>query len=302
MQSVNDNLIFMDQLEVFFADAAQIVDSALDRYVPAESVEPTRLHSAMRWSLFGGGKRFRPALMIAVGRQFGAADEQLATTAAAIEMIHTYSLIHDDLPAMDNDDLRRGHATCHKKFDEATAILAGDALQALAFNIVANDESLPVDIRLKLVQGLSNAAGRMVAGQQMDLAAEGEDHSIDQIEDIHRNKTGALIRFSAEAGAIVGGANESEIQMISEYGAHLGLLFQIVDDLLDVTQTSDVLGKTAGKDLAAEKATYPGIYGVEESKRQAGKVCAEAIKCLEKIGRSAGPLREIAEFILTRRA
>lgn len=300
MQSVNDNLIFMGQLEDFFADAAQIVDSALDRYVPAESVEPTRLHSAMRWSLFGGGKRFRPALMIAVGRQFGAADEQLATTAAAIEMIHTYSLIHDDLPAMDDDDLRRGRATCHKQFDEATAILTGDALQALAFNIVAKDQSLTVEIRLKLIQGLSNAAGRMVAGQQMDLAAEGRELSIDQIEDIHRNKTGAIIRFSAEAGAIIGGATDTEIAATSVFGEKLGLLFQISDDLLDVTQSTEKLGKTAAKDVHSRKATYPSILGIDGTRKLLRDVYLQTVAEFGKLKRPVPLLESIAEFILRR--
>ncbi|HKX83324.1 MAG TPA: polyprenyl synthetase family protein, partial [Pyrinomonadaceae bacterium] len=232
----------MTQLDEFFAEASLVVDTALVKYIPPESAEPARLNGAIHWSLFGGGKRFRPALTIAVGRYFGASDMALASTAAAIEMIHTYSLIHDDLPAMDDDDLRRGRATCHKKYDEATAILAGDSLQALAFQIVAEDASLSSESRLELLAGLGSAASKMVAGQQMDFVAEGKDVSVDEIAAIHKNKTGALIRFSAEAGAIIGCAPQADRAVIGNFGEKLGLLFQISDDLLDITQSTEKLG------------------------------------------------------------
>lgn len=291
----------MNDLAVFFSEVSRTVDQTLETLLPPVESQPRRLHEAMRWSIFGGGKRFRPALLIAAGRTFGAKNEGLTRTAAAVEMIHTYSLIHDDLPAMDNDDLRRGRETCHRKFDESTAILAGDALQALAFQTIADDWHFSPEIRLKLVASLGKAAAEMVAGQQLDLEAEGIDLSVDEIERIHQNKTGALIRFSATAGAIIGNARERDVQAISEFGSKLGLLFQITDDLLDVTQTTEELGKTAGKDASAYKATYPGFYGIEATKKLAKNAHAQAIECLGKIEKPTELLHEIAEFILTRK-
>ncbi|MGI8495668.1 MAG: polyprenyl synthetase family protein, partial [Pyrinomonadaceae bacterium] len=241
-------------LKEFFDDCKRRVDEALEKLIPAENVEPKTLHRAIRWSLFAGGKRFRPALVLAVGKTFGASKEKLLKTAAAIEMIHTYSLIHDDLPAMDDDELRRGRATCHKKFDEATAILAGDALQTLAFQAVAEDENLNYKIRVKLISELARAAGTptgMVAGQQLDLKAEGKKISLADLEKIHRSKTGAMICAATRSGVIIAEAGKAELEAVSDYSAHLGLLFQITDDLLDVTQTTEVLGKTAGKDISA---------------------------------------------------
>ncbi|MEJ7862216.1 MAG: polyprenyl synthetase family protein [Pyrinomonadaceae bacterium] len=293
----------MSRLKIFFADCARVVDKKLENLIPAAQTEPKRLHAAIRWSLFAGGKRFRPALCIAVGEAFGAERGKLLRTAAAIEMIHTYSLVHDDLPAMDDDDLRRGRETCHVKFDEATAILAGDVLQTLAFQTIAEDDNLTAETRIKLIAELAKAAGTpfgMVAGQQLDLEAEGTTISIEQLEQIHHSKTGAIISFSAQAGASIAAANENESKAIANYAAHLGLLFQVTDDLLDVTQTTEVLGKTAGKDRQAEKATYPAFYGLEETKRLAEKVHTAACKDLEKIERETILLREIADFILRR--
>jgi geranylgeranyl pyrophosphate synthase len=292
----------MNDLSVFFADVSRSVDATLNALIPSAEMDPRRLHEAIRWSIFGGGKRFRPALLIAAGRTFRAKNEALMNTAAAVEMIHTYSLIHDDLPAMDDDDLRRGRETCHRKFDESTAILAGDALQALAFQTIADDMHLTADIRLTLVAGLGGAAAEMVAGQQLDLEAEGRELTIEQIEQIHARKTGALIRFSAMAGAIIGDADDKEAQAISDFGSKLGLLFQITDDLLDVTRTTQELGKTAGKDASAYKATYPVFYGIEATGQLAHDVHAQAIKCLGTIDRPTDLLREIADFILTRRS
>ena len=290
----------MTQLETFLADVNRKIDDALDTLVPAVEIEPKRLNEAIRWSLFGGGKRFRPALMLAVGASFGVSDDLLLRTAAAVEMIHTYSLIHDDLPAMDDDDLRRGRATCHKQFDEATAILAGDALQVLAFEAIANDEKLPVEIRLRLVSGLAAAAAKMVAGQQLDLEAEGKDAAIADIEYIHRHKTGALIMFSANAGAIIGGASDEELMAVSNFAAKLGLLFQISDDILDVTQSTKTLGKTAAKDVSSRKATYPSIYGVDGSRKMLGEIYGEAIAELEKLDTRTNLLDEIASFVFHR--
>ena len=256
----------------------------------------------MRWSLFGGGKHFRPALVFAVGRTFGASDEKLVRTAAAVEMIHTYSLIHDDLPSMDDDDLRRGRETCHKKFGEATAILAGDALQVLAFQVIAEDEKLSIETRLELIRGLSRSAARMVVGQQHDLEAEGKELSLDEIEAIHVNKTGALIAFSAKAGASIAGAAVEEVEIVSKYAEGLGLLFQITDDLLDVTATTEVLGKTAGKDLAAEKATYPKVLGLDATRDKIDEVSVRTASLLDQLPVETGLLRSVAEFLVSRGA
>jgi len=292
----------MSELDDFFAEVTRLVDAELDWLIPADGDRPQSLRDAIRWSLFGGGKHFRPALLIAAGRAFGASDDKLKRTAAAVEMLHTYSLIHDDLPSMDDDDLRRGRETCHKKFDEATAILAGDALQALSFQVISDDTGLPVETRLDLVSKLSKAAAKMVVGQQLDLEAEGRETSLEEIEQIHRNKTGALIRFSAEAGAIIGGADPGELSAISKYGDLLGLLFQITDDLLDITRTTEQLGKTAGKDVAAAKATYPALYGIEQTRVLASQTHRDALEAIEPLGDRAVTLRQIAEFIVGRKA
>jgi len=287
------------------AESSRLVNESLDKLIPSARTEPVRLHEAIRWSLFAGGKRFRPILLFAVGETFGADKEKLLRTAAAVEMIHTYSLIHDDLPSMDNDDLRRGRETCHKKFGEATAILAGDVLETLAFQTVAEDEGLEADLRLNLISEMAKAAGTpfgMVAGQQLDLEAEGQNISIEAIDKIHGFKTGSLIAFSGKAAAIIGGGAEVEINAVTNFSTLLGLLFQITDDLLDVTQTTKSLGKTAGKDLAASKATYPSVYGIEKTRELARTHYERALSYLTVIDRPAGLLSGIAHFILARRA
>lgn len=293
-----------ENLKSFIRSAVALVDAKLDEIVPAETVEPVNLHSAIRHSLFAGGKRFRPAFVFAVGNTFGVSNEKLVNVAAAIEMIHTYSLIHDDLPAMDDDDLRRGRETCHVKFGEATAILAGDALETIAFQILAEDEGLAADIRLRLISEVARGAGTpsgMVAGQQVDLESEGKDISVEELENIHRGKTGAMIRVSARAAAIVADAGESDLNAITIYAENLGLLFQVTDDLLDVTQTTEVLGKTAGKDLLCGKATYPSFYGLEGTRRLAEKIHGETIASLDEIEKPTEILRGIAHYILNRR-
>jgi len=292
----------MNILDNFFNESSVIIDETLDKLIPSgESREPRRLYEAIRWSVFGGGKRFRPALCLAVGRAFNIEPKKLLRTAAAVEMIHTYSLIHDDLPAMDDDDLRRGRATCHKKYGEATAILAGDVLQTLAFQAIAEDENLPDAIKVKIISELARSAVQMVDGQQLDLEAEKKAVSIEQLETIHQNKTGALICAAARTGAIIGEAGESEFGAISNYASSLGLLFQITDDLLDVTQTTEILGKTAGKDVSAEKATYPAFYGLDETQRLAKKVHFQAIDSLKNIEKDTNLLNELANFILERK-
>lgn len=293
----------MHSLTEFLADVSRAVDKTLDAIIPKAGVEPTRLHEAIRWSVFAGGKRIRPAILMAVGRTFGAANEQLARTSAAVEMIHTYSLIHDDLPAMDDDDLRRGKATCHKQFGEATAILAGDVLQTLAFKAMADDETMSAETRVKLIALLADASGTpagMVSGQQLDLDAEGKLLSIAEIETIHRQKTGALIAAAALSGAIIGGASTEELAAIENYATKLGLLFQITDDLLDVTQETRTLGKTAGKDAAAEKATYPSRYGIEKTRAMANAIHNEACDALSPIGKDSTLLLDLADFVLRR--
>lgn len=299
------NIIAASDAREFLTSCRALIDSQLDQLIPNENKEPARVHAAIRWSLFAGGKRFRPALLLATGQTFGATQDNLLGAACALEMIHTYSLIHDDLPAMDNDDLRRGRPTCHVKFDEATAILAGDALQALAFQTIAEDERLPPALRVQLISEIARAAGTpegMVAGQALDLDAESRQVTKTELERIHHRKTGALIRAAARCGAIIAGVSEGELQAVTEYANNLGLLFQITDDLLDVTATAEDLGKTPGKDARSRKATYPALYGMEASHAQLEVVHRAACDALERVDRPTERLSSIANFILRRQA
>jgi geranylgeranyl diphosphate synthase, type II len=292
-------------LAKFLRETQELVDSALDRYLPSDSQPPQQVHAAIRWSVFAGGKRFRPSLLLAVGEAFGAQQNQLISSACAVEMIHAYSLIHDDLPSMDDDDLRRGRATCHIRFGEATAILAGDALQTLAFQIVADDELLSAETRIKLVREISRAAGTpsgMVAGQARDLEAESRAVSAQELEQIHGLKTGALIIAAARCGAVIAGAPEKELSVISDYAAQLGLLFQITDDVLDVTATAETLGKTPGKDSRSDKATYPALHGIDAAREHAAAVHQQARAALDKLHQPTERLHLIADYILTRPA
>jgi geranylgeranyl pyrophosphate synthase len=283
----------------------ELTDARLDRLIPEESVEPVHVHAALRWSLFAGGKRFRPQLLLATGQELGSRVDALLDTACALEMIHTYSLIHDDLPSMDDDDLRRGRPTCHIRFGEAVAILAGDALQTLAFQVISEDENLSPMIRVRIVAELARAAGTpdgMVAGQAHDLAAESREVAGDELERIHRLKTGALITCAARSGAIIAGAKGEELAAITRYSGALGLLFQITDDLLDVTGSAEDLGKTPGKDARSRKATYPALYGLDATRERALAAYTEACAALDEIERPMPTLRAIARFILERRA
>jgi geranylgeranyl diphosphate synthase type II len=292
-------------LEGLLSERRALIDGALDRLLPGESVEPVSVHRAIRWSVFAGGKRFRPILLLTTGEVFGASPEVLLTTACALEMIHTYSLIHDDLPSMDDDELRRGRPTCHIRFDEATAILAGDALQTLAFQIIADESLLSADKRVLLISELGRAAGTpagMVAGQARDLAAESRSVTSGELEQIHSLKTAALIIAAARCGAIIAEATDPDLEAVGRYAAELGLLFQITDDLLDITATAETLGKTPGKDARAQKATYPSLYGIETAHQRADLVHQEACARLEQIGKPTEPLRAIADFILNRQA
>jgi geranylgeranyl diphosphate synthase, type II len=299
------NIPFASDAREFFACCRAPVDTELDRLIPAENAEPARVHAAIRWSVFAGGKRFRPALLLAVGQTFGATVDRLLRSACALEMIHTYSLIHDDLPSMDDDELRRGRATCHLKFDEATAILAGDALQALAFQTIAEDESLDPALRIQLISEITRAAGTpqgMVAGQALDLAAESREVTGDELERIHQHKTGALIRAAVRCGAMIAETKESELAAVTGYATNLGLLFQITDDLLDVTATAEDLGKTPGKDARASKATFPSLYGIDATRERVEVVHRRAGDALEEIEGRTELLRSIADFIRARQA
>ena len=291
-------------LSEYLAEQTRRVDAALDGCVPAESTPPETIHKAMRYSLFAGGKRIRPVLCLAVAETVSDHTAGAVTAACALELIHTYSLIHDDLPALDNDDLRRGRPTNHKVFGEAMAILAGDSLLTLAFEVLAK---LPVDAgrRIRLVAELATASGTvggMIAGQVHDLEGEGQPPAAGLLERIHRAKTGALLRASVRMGAIYAGADENQLAALSSYGEHVGLAFQIVDDILDVEQSSEALGKTAGKDAAQQKITFPAVYGLPRSHQMAQEQRALAHRALEPFGGRASRLRELADLVVERTA
>jgi geranylgeranyl diphosphate synthase type II len=280
------------------------VDAALDVFLPPETERPETLHKAMRYSVFAGGKRLRPILVMAGAEAVGGSAEQVMPTACAMELIHTYSLVHDDLPAMDNDDFRRGVPTNHKVFGEATAILAGDALLTLAFRLVADNLRQTNPSALEVVVDIADAAGHggMVAGQVADLEAEGRQVGADTVDYIHAHKTGALIRASLRVGARLCGATPEQVHALSVAGADLGLAFQIVDDILDVVASSEELGKTAGKDQIQQKATYPAIHGIEASRVRARHLVGEADTALAALGPRAAPIRALGRFILERKA
>lgn len=280
------------------------VNTGLDRFLPSEETPPEQLHRAMRYSVLAGGKRLRPALVLASGEAMGAKTEDLMPAACAMEMIHTYSLIHDDLPAMDNDDLRRGRPTCHKAFGDAVAILAGDALLTLAFRVLASDSAARnSESQLRVIHEFAAAAGTidgMIGGQMADIENEGKEVSPDTLDYIHRSKTGALIGASAAAGAIIAGASSDEIERLRAYGQRIGLAFQIADDILDVTSTSEQLGKTPGKDQASNKATYPALHGIPASQARARELVEEAVDTVATLPYDTRVLQEIARFIIAR--
>lgn len=292
-------------LQEYFERAVREVNKSLDQLLPSEQTEPRSIHRAMRYSVFAGGKRLRPVLVLASGEAFGADPSDLLPTACALEMIHTYSLIHDDLPALDNDDLRRGQPTCHKMFGEAMAILAGDALLTRAFQILSESSlgNISAQQRIQVLNEVSSAAGTveaLIGGQALDLEAEGKEIDKSALENIHRGKTGAMIRAAVRSGAIIAGAGPSDLQQLTIYAEKVGLAFQIADDLLDVTATSEQLGKTAGKDLAVSKATYPAVYGVETSKELARHLSDQAVEALSGLDADTGILSELAKFVVER--
>lgn len=279
------------------------MDESLNLLLPPAEEFPPSIHAAMRHSVFAGGKRLRPILCFEAGRLFDAEPESLLRRASALELIHTYSLIHDDLPALDNDDLRRGKPTCHKVFGEAIAILAGDALLTLAFEVLAGPAPPAADINLRVIQELSRAIGTragMVGGQVVDLEAEDGKVDASRLEYIHASKTGALIRMAVRSGALYGGAEDDDLNRVTAYGEKVGLAFQIADDLLDELRSTEELGKTAGKDKQQHKATYPALFGVEESRRKAGQLVQEACDALQPYGDRGARLREIASYLIER--
>jgi geranylgeranyl diphosphate synthase type II len=292
------------KLPPFFEEDHGLVDAELERLLPAENERPSLIHRAMRYSVFAGGKRVRPILCIEAFRIFSDETPAVLPVACAMEFIHTYSLIHDDLPALDNDDLRRGRPTCHKKFGEAMAILAGDALLTLAFEALAG-APVPQAERVALIREVASAAGTregMVGGQVADLEAEGKDVTPELLEYIHRSKTAALIRASILSGAIAGGASQADQDRLRTFGGLIGWAFQVTDDILDVEESSSALGKTAGKDQAQQKATYPALFGLKKSHDFARELAARAMGALETFGARAANLRELGEFLVLRRA
>ena len=292
------------KLPPFFEEDRLAVDAQLEKLLPAEPVRPSSIHTAMRYSVFAGGKRIRPILCLEAARIFESEVSPALYPGCAIEFIHTYSLIHDDLPALDNDDLRRGKPTSHKKFGEATAILAGDALLTLAFETIAS-APITAERRLAMVTEIAAAAGTvngMVGGQVADLEAEGKPVTPEMLEYIHRSKTAALIRASITSGALCAGAPADEVARLRRFGETIGWAFQVTDDILDVEESSAALGKTAGKDIAQQKATYPAVYGLERSHQIAKELADKGIAELDAYGERAGRLRTIAEFLVLRRA
>jgi geranylgeranyl diphosphate synthase, type II len=279
------------------------IDRALDRYLPKASTKPATLHRAMRYSLFAGGKRLRPILCLAAAEACGGKIKNALPLACALECIHTYSLVHDDLPSMDNDDFRRGRPTCHKVFGDGIAILAGDALLTIAFEIVSSARLAPRYNMSILLREVAVAAGsqKLIAGQVADLEAEGRNVKRDELRFIHENKTAAILKTSVRLGAMSANADAKKLRAITQFGHGLGLAFQVIDDILDLTQTSEILGKSAGKDVAAKKATYPAVIGLEKSRAEAGRLTRQAHDALSVFaGSKAQALHALANYLLER--
>lgn len=292
-------------IKSYLAKKKTIVDKALDKLVPPANMFPASVHEAMRYSLFAGGKRVRPILAIAAAEALGAKTSDLLPLAGSLEFIHTYSLIHDDLPAMDDDDFRRGRSTCHKVYGEAIAILAGDGLLNLAFEVLSDPrrtKSVSANRLLSIIREIGAASGvhGMVGGQVVDMESEGKDIDLPTLEYIHTHKTGALIRASVRVGALYAKASEKRLKALTRYGERVGLVFQIADDILDITGKQDEIGKDVGSDLKKDKKTFPGFYGLEGSRLRANEVADKAIHSLRDFDRKADPLRELAKYIVNR--
>jgi geranylgeranyl diphosphate synthase, type II len=293
------------KLGEYLAARQQVIDAELNRLVPDESVAPQTIHRAMRYSLMAGGKRIRPILCLEAAHTLSDSIDGVEAVACSLEFIHTYSLIHDDLPALDNDDFRRGKPTCHKVFGEAMAILAGDALLTIAFQVLSELPQVGAEIEVALIRELSTAAGTvggMIGGQVADIEGERQPPNAELLDSIHRAKTGALLRASVRMGAIYARGTAEQIAGLSSFGEHVGLAFQIVDDILDVEESSEALGKTAGKDAHQQKITFPAVYGLEKSREMARRECEAAHAALEPFGPRAQRLREIAEMIVFRKS
>jgi geranylgeranyl diphosphate synthase type II len=289
----------------YLSDSKKLVDQYLEKLLPQEDEMPATIHKAMRYSVFAGGKRVRPILVLASGESLGGYRSVLLHLGSGIEMMHTYSLIHDDLPALDNDDLRRGRPTCHKVFGEAMAVLAGDALMTRCYQVLASLPGVSDSVRIRIIGEIAGATGTvkgMIGGQVVDLESEGKPVNAELLEYIHHSKTGALLTACVRCGALAASANPEELQSLTEFGAKIGLVFQIVDDILDVTASSEELGKTAGKDEKVEKATYPALYGLETSRKKAQELMESALEDIEAFGEKVEILRELARFIVQRTA
>jgi geranylgeranyl diphosphate synthase type II len=292
-------------IKAYITEAKQLVDECLERLLPPASQEPSTIHRAMRHSVFAGGKRVRPILALASGESLAGDREILLHLGAAIEMMHTYSLIHDDLPALDNDDLRRGIPTCHKVFGEAMAILAGDALMTRCYQLLVDLPRTSDSAKAQIIGEIAVATGTvngMIGGQVVDLESEGKPVTSQVLEYIHGSKTGALLTASVRCGAMAAGALPAELHSLTGFGRKIGLVFQIVDDILDVTSSSEILGKTAGKDEKVKKATYPALYGIEASRNKAQDLVDAALADLQGFGPEADALRSIAHFVISRTA
>ena len=292
-------------IKAYLARKKDIIDKTLEKLVPPAKTFPPVIHEAMRYSLFAGGKRVRPVLAIAAAEAVGAATADLLPVAGALEIIHTYSLIHDDLPAMDDDDLRRGRPTCHKAYGEAIAILAGDGLLTMAFEVLSDPrrlKSIQARTMVSMIREIAVASGvfGMVGGQVVDIQSENKEIDFPTLEYIHTHKTGALIRASVRVGALYAKAGKRQFAALTRYGEMAGLAFQIVDDILDVTGKQEELGKDIGSDLEKGKKTFPSFLGLEESRRRAEEVVGEALDALKGFGRKADPLRELAKYIINR--
>ncbi|NIE79151.1 polyprenyl synthetase family protein [Asaia sp. As-1742] len=293
-----------ETLAASLGTAARAIESTIDRLLPMVDGDESVLIEAMRYAALGGGKRLRGYLVIEIAGIFGAEPEGALRVAASVEMLHAYSLVHDDLPAMDDDDLRRGQPSTHKKFDEAIAILAGDALQTSAFEILADEATHPdPSVRIALVTALAQASGAagMVGGQVVDIRGEGKSLPLDQVRRLHAMKTGALIRYAAEAGAILGGATRVQRDAIIAYGRDIGTAFQVADDVLDTTASAEELGKTAGKDEASGKSTYVSLLGIDGARAEAARLVEQATQALTSFGTEAAALRALAHYIVERR-
>ena len=283
-------------IDDYLKQAAADTDAAMDRFLPAADERPGTIHAAMRYCVFAGGKRLRSSLCIAAAEACGGIREDALPAASAVELMHTYSLVHDDLPCMDDDDLRRGRPTCHKVYGEAMAVLCGDAMLTEAFLVLARSGNV------EMIAELASAGGsrKLIGGQVLDLEGEGKVLSLEELVRIHEAKTAALLTTSVRLGAMSAGANEAQMAALTKFGNALGLAFQVIDDILDVTQTTEKLGKTAGKDAAVAKATHPAVIGLEESRKEAARLTAEALAAIDLFGERGDRLREIAGRMLLR--